>query len=139
MEIARTMLHEYNLPLYFWAEVVNTSCYIANRVFKRPILNKTFYELWNNRKPKISYLRVFGCKCFILNTKDNLKKFNSKADEWIFLGYATSSKAYKVFNKKTLVVEKSMYVVFNESNPLDLRKDLWSVNDDVGDLLEVNA
>ena len=53
MEMARTMLHEYNLPLYFWTEAVNTSCYISNRVSKRPILNKTSYELWNNRKPKI--------------------------------------------------------------------------------------
>ena len=54
VEMARTMLSEYNLPLYFWAEAVNTSCYISNRVFKRPILKKTSYELWNNRKPKIS-------------------------------------------------------------------------------------
>ena len=103
--MARTMLHKYNLPLYFWAKAFNTSCYISNRVFKRPILNKTSYELWNNRKPKISCLRVFGCKCFIFNTKDNLGKFDSKADEGIFLGYSTSSKAYRVFNKRTLVVE----------------------------------
>ena len=102
--MARTMLHEYSLPLYFWAEAVNTSCYISNRVFKRPILKKMSYELWNNRKSKISYLRVFGCKCFILNTKDNLGKFDSKVDEGIFLGYSTSSKAYRVFNKRTLVV-----------------------------------
>ena len=45
VEMARIMLHEYNLPLYFWVEDVNTSCYISNRVFKRPILNKTPYEL----------------------------------------------------------------------------------------------
>ena len=76
--MARTMLHEYNLPLYFWAGAINTSCYILNRVFKIPILNKTSYELWNNRKFKISYLRVFGCKCFILYTKDNLGKFDLK-------------------------------------------------------------
>ena len=81
VEMDRTMLHEYNLPLYFWAEAVNTSCYISNRVFKRPILNKTSYGLWNNRKLKISYLRVFRCKYFILNTKDNLENFDSKADE----------------------------------------------------------
>ena len=129
------MLHEYNLPLYFWAEAVNTSCYISNRVFKRPILNKTSYELWKNRKPKISYLRVFGCKCFILNTKNNLGKFDSKADEGIFLGYSTSSKTYRVFNKRTLVVEESMHVVFNESNPLDPRKDFCSIDDDVGELI----
>ena len=78
VEMARTMLHEYSLPLYFWAEVVNTSCYISNRVFKRPILKKMSYELWNNRKSKISYLRVFGCKYFILNTKDNLRKLTPK-------------------------------------------------------------
>ena len=137
--MARTILHEYNFPLYFRAKDVNTSCYISNRVFKRPILNKTSYQLWNNRKPKISYLRVFGCKCFILNTKDNLGKFDSKADERIFLGYSTSSKAYRVFNKRTLVVEESMHVVFDESNSLNPRKDICSVDDDVGDLLEINA
>ena len=139
MEMARTMLHEYNLPLYFWAEAVNTSCYISNRVFKRPILNEASYELWNNRKPKISYLRVFGCKCFILNTKDNLEKFDSKADEEIFLGYSTSSKAYRIFNKRTLVVEESIHVVFDESNSLDPRKDICSVDDDVGERVEINA
>ena len=102
-------------------------------------MNKTSYELWNNRKPKISYLRVFGCKCFILNTKDNLEKFDSKADEGIFLGYSTTSKAYRVFNKKTLVFEESMHIVFDESNSLDPRNDICSVNDDVGDLLEINT
>ena len=133
--MARIMLYKYNLPLYFWVKAINTSCYISNRVFKRHILNKTSYELWNNRKPKISYLKVFGCKCFILNTKDNLGKFDSKADEEIFLAYSTSSKAYRVFNKRTLVVEESMHVVFNETNSLDPRRDIGSIDDDVGDLI----
>ena len=133
--MARTILHEYNLPLYFWVEDINTSCYIANRVFKRPILNKNSYELWNNRKPKISYLKVFGCKCFILNTKENLEKFDSKADEGIFLGYSTSSKAYRVFNKRTIIVEVSMHVVFDKSNPLDHRKNFCSVDDIVDELI----
>ena len=82
--MARTMLHEYKLSLYFWGEAVNTAYDISNYIFKRPILNKTSYELWNKRKSKISYLRVFGCKCFILNTKKNLGKFDSKVDEGIF-------------------------------------------------------
>ena len=133
--MAKIMLHEYNLPLYFWAEAINTSCYISNRVFKIPILNKTSYELWNNRKSKISYRSVFGCKCFILNTKDNLEKFDSKADDGIFLGYSTSSKAYSIFNKKTLVVEESMHVVFYESNSLDPRKNFCNIDDDVGELM----
>ena len=131
------MFHKYNLPLYFWAKAINTSCYISNRVFKRPILNKTSYELWNNKKPKISYLRVFGCKCFILNTKDHLGKFDSKVDEGTFLRYSTSSKAYRVFNKRTLVAEESMQVIFDESNSLDPRKDICSVDDDVSELMNL--
>nr|CAN62159.1 hypothetical protein VITISV_041771 [Vitis vinifera] len=89
-EMARTMLNENNLPKYFWAEAVNTSCYVLNRILLRPILNKTPYELWKNKKPNISYFKVFRCKCFILNTKDNLEKFDAKSDIGIFLGYSTS-------------------------------------------------
>ena len=129
VEMARTILHEYKLPLYFWAKVVNTACYISYRIFKRSILNKTSYELWHGRKPRILYLRVFSCKCFILNTKYNPGKFDSRADEGIFLGYSTSSKAYRIFNKRTLVVEESMHVVFDESNPLDPRKDCVIIED----------
>ena len=66
------------------------------------------------RIPNISYFKVFGCKCFILNTKDNLSKFDSKYDFGIFLGYSSTSKAYRVFNKRTLVVEETMHIEFDE-------------------------
>ncbi|KAH9743963.1 Integrase catalytic domain-containing protein [Citrus sinensis] len=121
-EIARTMLNENSLPKYFWAETVNTTCYVLNHVLIRPHLNKTPFELWKDRKPNISYFKVFGCKCFILNTKDNLGKFDSKSDVGIFLGYSNSSKAYRVYNKRTLVVEESMHVTFDESNPSSTKK-----------------
>ena len=115
-EMARTMLNENNLPSYFWAEAVSTACYVINRVMLRSKLDKTPYELWNKKKPNIGYFHVFGCKCFILNDRDNLGKFDAKSDEGIFLGYSTNSKAYRVFNKKTLTVQESMHVVFDESN-----------------------
>ena len=77
-EMARTMLCEGNLPKYFWAEAINTACYILNRVLIRPILKKTPYELWKGRKPNINYFHVFGCKCFVLNNgKDRLGKFDA--------------------------------------------------------------
>ena len=129
-EMARTILHENNLPNYFRAEAVNTSCYILYRVLIRSSLDKTSYELWKNKKPNISYFKVFGSKCFILNTKDNLGKFDAKSNVGIFLGYSSSSKAYRVFNKKTMVVEESAHVVFDESNESLERRE--NVNDDVG-------
>ena len=86
-ELARTMLSESSLPKYFWADVVNTSCYVMNRVQIRPILKKTPYELFNGRKTNISHLRVFGCSCFVLNNgKENLGKFEEKVDNAIFIG-----------------------------------------------------
>ena len=120
--MARTILNENSLPKYFWAEAVNTACYVLNRVLIRSNLNKTPYELWKDRKPNIGYFKVFGCKCFILNTKDNLGKFDPKSNVGIFLGYSNSSKAYRVYNKRTLVVEESMHVTFDESNPSSVEK-----------------
>ena len=98
--MARTMLNESNLPKYFWAEAVNTSCYVLNRILLRPILKKTPYEIWKNKKPNISYFKVFGCKCFILNIKDNLGKFDAKSDVGIFLGYSTSNKPLEFLTKE---------------------------------------
>ena len=114
--MARTMLCEGNLPKYFWTEIVNTTCYILNRVLIRPILKKTPYEIWHGRRPNIGYFHVFGCKCFVHNNdKNNLGKFDAKADEGIFLGYSTTSRAYRIFNKCSLVIEESIHVVFDES------------------------
>ena len=111
-EMARTILNENNLPKYFWAEAINTSCYVLNRILLRHILNKNPYELWKNKKHNISY---FGCKCFILNTKNNLENFDAKSDVGIFLNYSTSSQAFRVFNKRTMVVEESIHVIVDES------------------------
>ncbi|XP_028196458.1 uncharacterized protein LOC114381380, partial [Glycine soja] len=112
-EIARTLLNDTSLPKYFWAEAVNTACYIMNRALIRPILKKTPYELFNGRKPNISHLHVFGCKCFVLNNgKDNLGKFDAKSDEGIFLGYSLQSKAYRIYNKRTMNIEESIHVTF---------------------------
>ena len=62
--MSRTMLNEINLPKYFWAEAVNTSCYVLNRILLRPILKKTPYELWKNKKPNVSYFKVLVFRVF---------------------------------------------------------------------------
>jgi len=114
-ELARTMLSESSLPKYFWVDLVSTSCYVMNRVLIRPILRKTPYELLNGRKPNISHLRVFGYSCFVLNNgKENLGKFDEKADNGIFIGYSSNSRAYRVYNKRLMIVEEFVHVVFDE-------------------------
>jgi len=116
-EMARTMIHENNLEKHFWAEAVNTTCYVQNRIYIRPMLNKTTYELFKGRKPNISYFHQFGCTCYILNNKVYLKKFDAKAQKGIFLGYSERSKAYRLYNSETLCVEESMHVKFDDKEP----------------------
>ena len=128
--MAQTKLCEKNLPIYFWTEAVNTACYILNCVSTRPIIKKTPYEIWNERKPNIYYFHVFRCKCFVLNNeKDNLGNFDAKSDEGIFLGYSTNSKAYRVFNNRTLTVEESIHVTFNEDILLPRESHEYENND----------
>ena len=134
-ESARTMLSDSNLPNNYWAEAIGTACYVQNRVLVRPILNKTSYELFHDRVPSVSYFKVFGSKCFILNTKDNLDKFDPKSDEGIFVGYSTRSKAYRVLNKRTHVIEESLHVKFNEASPIPVACD----DDDISTAFHKNV
>ena len=106
---------------------MNTACYVLNRMLIRPILKITPYELFKGIKPNLAHLKIFGCTCFVLNNgKENLGKFDSKADEAIFLGYSLTIKAYRTFNRKNLNVEESMLVVFDEV--VDLEENLFESN-----------
>nr|GEZ82842.1 retrovirus-related Pol polyprotein from transposon TNT 1-94 [Tanacetum cinerariifolium] len=66
------------------------------RVLVNKSHNKTPYELFNGRSPAIGFLKPFGCYVMILNTLDNLGKFEEKGDEGYFIGYSMSSKAFRV-------------------------------------------
>ena len=108
------MLTYANLPQYLWAEAVSTACFTQNRSFIHRIFNVTPYEIINNRKPNVKFFHVFGCRCFIMNLKDNLSKFQAKADEGIFLGYSQNSVAYRVLNKRTRKVEETFNLTFDD-------------------------
>jgi hypothetical protein len=116
IEMARTMLDEYKTSDRFWAEAVNTACHAINRLYLHRLLKKTSYELLTGNKPNVSYFRVFGSKCYILNKKAKNSKFAPKAMEGFLLGYDSNSRAYRVFNKISGCVEISCDVVFDETN-----------------------
>jgi hypothetical protein len=114
--MARTMLDEYKTPARFWAEAINTACYSINRLYLHRILKKTSYELLTGKKPNVSYFRVFGNKCFILVKRGRKYKFAPKAVEGFLLGHYSNTRAYRVFNKSTGLVEVSCDIVFDETN-----------------------
>jgi hypothetical protein len=110
------MLDEYKTLDRFWTEAINTACYAINRLYLHRILKKTSYELLTGKKSNVSYFRVFGSKCFILVKRGRKSKFAPKAVEGFLLGYDSYTRAYRVFNKSTRLVEVSCDIVFDETN-----------------------
>ena len=58
---------------------------------------------------------MFRSKYCILNDRENLGKFDAKSDEGIFLGYSTTSRAYRVFNKRSKTVMDSINVKIDDA------------------------
>jgi hypothetical protein len=116
LDMARTMLDECKTLDRFWAEAINTACYSINRLYLHRILKKTSYEILTGKNPNVSYFRVFGSKCFIFTKRGRKSKFAPKAVEGFLLGYASNTRAYRVFNKSTGLVEVSCDIVFDETN-----------------------
>ena len=79
-ESARAMIHAKMLPMNFWAEAMNTSCYVHNRVTLRKGTSSTLYEIWKGRKPTVKYFRIFGSKCYILTDREQRRKMDPKSD-----------------------------------------------------------
>nr|GEU55661.1 hypothetical protein [Tanacetum cinerariifolium] len=118
IEATRTMLADSLLPIPFWAEAVNTTCYVQNRVLVTKPHNKTPYELLHGRTPSIDFMRPIGCSKTILNTLDSLGKFEGKVNEGFLVGYSVNSKAFRVFNSRTRIVQETLHVNFLENKPI---------------------
>nr|GFB92114.1 ribonuclease H-like domain-containing protein [Tanacetum cinerariifolium] len=117
IERARTLLADLLLLIPFWAEAVNTACYVQNRVLVTKPHNKTTYELLHGRLPSIGFMKPFGCSVTILNTLDPLGKFQGKVDKGFLVGYSVCSKAFRVFNSRTRIVQETLHVNFMENKP----------------------
>ncbi|WVZ80506.1 LOW QUALITY PROTEIN: hypothetical protein U9M48_027976 [Paspalum notatum var. saurae] len=118
VEMARTMLDEHRTPRRFWAEAVNTAYYIANRIFLRAFLGKTSYELRFGRQPSLKHLRAFGCMCFVLKKAGHLDKFESRCLDGIFLGYASNSRAFRVWILEAKQVVETCEVMMKKVPPI---------------------
>ncbi|GJT44395.1 putative ribonuclease H-like domain-containing protein [Tanacetum coccineum] len=117
IKAARTMLADSKLPTTFWAVAVNTACYVQNRVLVIKPHTMTPYELLHGRTPILSFMRPFRCLVTILNTLDHLGKFDGKSDEGLFVGYYVNSKAFRVFNTRTRIVEEFLHITFLKNKP----------------------
>ncbi|GJT94872.1 retrovirus-related pol polyprotein from transposon TNT 1-94 [Tanacetum coccineum] len=98
-----------------WAEVVATACYTQNRSLIHTLHNKTPYELVHDKKPDLSFLRIFGALCYPTNDNEDLGKLKAKADIGFFVGYAPNRKGYRIYNKRTQQIMETIHVTFDYS------------------------
>ncbi|GJR03444.1 retrovirus-related pol polyprotein from transposon TNT 1-94 [Tanacetum coccineum] len=114
IEAALTMLIYAKAPLFLWAEAVATAYYTQNRSMIRRRHGKTPYELLHNKPPDLSYLHVFGALFYLTNDSENLSKLQPKADIGIFIGYAPTKKAFRIYNRRTRQIIETTHVDFDE-------------------------
>ncbi|GJS02153.1 retrovirus-related pol polyprotein from transposon TNT 1-94 [Tanacetum coccineum] len=114
IEAARTMLIYAKASLFLWAEAVATACYTQNRSIVRLHHGKTPYELLHDKLPDLSFFHVFGALYYPTNDSENLGKLQPKADIGIFIGYAPTKKAFRIYNRRTRRIIETIHVDFDE-------------------------
>nr|GEW73107.1 putative ribonuclease H-like domain-containing protein [Tanacetum cinerariifolium] len=114
IEAACTMLIYAQALLFLWAEAVATGCYTQNQAIEQLCYGKTPYELLHNKLPDVSLLYVFGTLCYPTNDSENLGKLQPKADIGIFIGYAPTKKAFKIYDRRTRRIVETIHVDFDE-------------------------
>nr|GEV03669.1 retrovirus-related Pol polyprotein from transposon TNT 1-94 [Tanacetum cinerariifolium] len=122
VEAARTMLTFANLPLFLWAEAIETACFTQNRSIIHKRFDKTPYELINKRKPNIKFFRVFGCRCYLFNDYEDVGKLKVKGDIRVFVGYLKYYDAFRIYNKQTRKIHESVNVNFDEILEMDSKQ-----------------
>ncbi|GFW76975.1 retrovirus-related Pol polyprotein from transposon TNT 1-94 [Trichonephila clavipes] len=132
LERARSLLYESKLPLKFWAEAINCSTQVSN-VTPRKGKEKIPLEIWTGNKPKLNYLKKFGCVAYFHVPKVLRNKFEVPGRRGIMLGYARERRGYRIYDIKNQKVIEERSVKFNEylkgSNYLgEIENETWDID-----------
>ncbi|GFS84219.1 retrovirus-related Pol polyprotein from transposon TNT 1-94 [Trichonephila clavipes] len=113
LERSRSLLYESKLPLKFWAEAINCSTQVSN-ITPRKGKEKIPLEIWTGNKPKLNYLKKFGCVAYFHVPKVLRNKFEVPGRRGIMLGYARERRGYRIYDIKNQKVIEKRSVKFNE-------------------------
>ncbi|KAI5316419.1 hypothetical protein L3X38_036126 [Prunus dulcis] len=116
-DMMRSMMACTNLPIFLWGEVLKTENYVLNRVPTKSV-NQIPYEIWNNRKPKLNHLRIWGRKAEAKLYNPMEKKLDSKTTSCFFIGYPERTKGYSFYcpNHTTRFMETERAVFIEEGS-----------------------
>ncbi|GJS34882.1 gag-pol polyprotein [Tanacetum coccineum] len=108
------MLATASLGKSFWAEAVNTTCYVINRSPSTAVELKTPMEMWTGKPVNYSNLHIFGSSVYVMYNTQETTKLDPKSRKCLFLGYADGVKGYRLWDPTTHKVVVSRDVVFME-------------------------
>jgi hypothetical protein len=114
LERTRAMLKAAGLGKSFWAEAVNTACYVINRSPSTAIELKTPMEMWTGKPADYSQLHIFGSPVYVMYNTQEVSKLDSKSRKCVFLGYADGVKGYRLWDPTAHKVVISRDVIFAE-------------------------
>jgi hypothetical protein len=112
---ARSILHARGMPGYFWGEAVHTAVFLLNRSPTTALDGMTPYQAWYEKKPPVHYLKVFGCVAYIKQLHPHPSKLEDRGQKVVFIGYESTTKAYRFYDPKTERVRVSRDAIFDES------------------------
>ncbi|KAM7494627.1 hypothetical protein LguiB_029236 [Lonicera macranthoides] len=137
--VSLSWLHAKNLLRELWAAAIQSAYHIINRLPQWPGTKVPPFEVLYQRKPNVSYFRVFGSVCFVHISKNNRTKLDPRARKCVFVGYDTYRKGWRCmdpFSKKVVV---SRDVVFNEVSDFKFTETVGSNTADLGPIFSDGA
>ena len=122
LDMVRSMMGKADFPKSFWVYSLETVVYILNRVPSKSV-EVTPYEIWTNKKPYLSYMKVWGCPAYVKQTIS--VKLEAKSDKCLFIGYPKETMGYQFYNTLEQRLLVSKHAIFLEKEFL-LREDSGS-------------
>jgi hypothetical protein len=102
------MMSPTDLPLSFWGYALETAAFTLNRAPSKSI-ETTPYELWFGKKPKLSFLKVWGCDAYVKKLQPD--KLEPKSEKCVFTGYPKETVGYTFYHRS----EGKIFVAKNGS------------------------
>jgi hypothetical protein len=113
--MVRALLKQRGMMTVYWGKAVMTVMHLLNRSPTKALDGKTPYEAWHERKPVVSYLRVFGYLAFVKEL-NHVGKLDDRSSLGVFIGYAKGAKAYRILDPVTRCVRVARDIVFDEGH-----------------------
>jgi hypothetical protein len=122
LEALKTMIHDQDLPMCLWEEAAMAVVYVHNRLSHCALGLKTPEEMFIEKKPEVSHLKIFGYPVFIHLPKEKRNKLDPLGKKGIFVGYCEVSEAFKISIPGQHHIEISRDVTFDEDPVLKKTK-----------------